>query len=213
MITLKKTACSLLLTVALLIFPTTGALANMYFHDGADGSLEYFITNHDTAAQQYNSSYGDLGIKTAVFLGFATSNYDTFTRDSNANPPFFATGDDHSAFGSTFSYVDGGTPANSFFSRYKKSDGSLRDSSWLGSSRTQAWQLSQDFTITYNGQTLLLKQGDIVVGYEDWGDSDYNDMVVLLTTRESSAVPIPGAVWLLGSGVIGLGIIRRRKQT
>ncbi len=32
-------------------------------------------------------------------------------------------------------------------------------------------------------------------------------------TGETSAVPIPGAVWLLGSGIMGMMAIRRRKET
>ena len=32
-------------------------------------------------------------------------------------------------------------------------------------------------------------------------------------TGETSAVPIPGAVWLLGSGIMGIMAIRRRKET
>jgi len=212
MIALKKTARGLLLVAMLLIFPATGAMANMYFHDSStDGSLEYFIAQNDDQAQLYTGDYSDLDIKTAVFLGYATSNYDTFTRDDSEDSPFFATGD-VSDFGAMFSYDNGDTPADSFFSRYDKTTGEIRDSSPLGSDRTQAWQLSQDFTITYGDRTITLKAGDIVVGYEDWGDYDYNDMVVLLTPRESSAVPIPGAVWLLGSGLLGLVVVVRRRK-
>ncbi len=36
-----------------------------------------------------------------------------------------------------------------------------------------------------------------------WLDHDHNDVV-------AKAVPIPGAVWLLGSGLIGLLGIRRK---
>ena len=41
-------------------------------------------------------------------------------------------------------------------------------------------------------------------------DADYDDMLV---RAEFSAVPVPAAVWLFGSGLLGLiGIARRRKQ-
>lgn len=54
---------------------------------------------------------------------------------------------------------------------------------------------------------------DLVLAYNDnalgTGDGDYDDMLV---RAEFSAVPIPAAVWLFGSGLLGLiGIGRRRK--
>ncbi|MCP3669209.1 MAG: DUF4114 domain-containing protein [Gammaproteobacteria bacterium] len=46
------------------------------------------------------------------------------------------------------------------------------------------------------------------------GDKDHNDMIVHVTSVLSppnvSTVPIPGAVWLLGSGLVGLIGIRRK---
>ena len=41
---------------------------------------------------------------------------------------------------------------------------------------------------------------------------DYGNTATALTTAEISAVPVPAAVWLFGSGLIGLvGIARRKK--
>lgn len=48
-----------------------------------------------------------------------------------------------------------------------------------------------------------------VVGFGDGaGDGDFDDLVVAV---KANPVPIPGAVWLLGSGLLGLVGIRRKK--
>ena len=62
----------------------------------------------------------------------------------------------------------------------------------------------------------IMTDGDmseLVLAYNDnalgTGDADYDDMLV---RAEFSAVPVPAAVWLFGSGLLGLiGIARRRK--
>lgn len=50
--------------------------------------------------------------------------------------------------------------------------------------------------------------GDRLVAFNDaWsGDTDYDDF----NLRARADTPIPGAVWLLGSGLIGLVGLRRR---
>ena len=58
-----------------------------------------------------------------------------------------------------------------------------------------------------NMSELVLAYNDNALGT---GDADYDDMLV---RAEFSAVPVPAAVWLFGSGLLGLiGIARRRKQ-
>ena len=57
---------------------------------------------------------------------------------------------------------------------------------------------------------------ELVLAYNDnlrgTGDSDYDDMLVR-AEFSSAAVPVPAAVWLFGSGLLGLiGMARRRKQ-
>jgi len=65
----------------------------------------------------------------------------------------------------------------------------------------------------------IMTDGDmseLVLAYNDnlrsTGDSDYDDMLVR-AEFSSAAVPVPAAVWLFGSGLLGLiGMARRRKQ-
>ena len=56
----------------------------------------------------------------------------------------------------------------------------------------------------------------VVLGYDDQtveDDNDFNDMLVRADFRPASVVPLPAAVWLFGSGLIGLLAIFRRRQT
>jgi hypothetical protein len=68
-------------------------------------------------------------------------------------------------------------------------------------------------TKTYNGLIFQFTVGsytDYVVAFEDgdscqpYGDQDYNDLVVLLSTNPGGAVPLPPSALLLGSGLLGL---------
>ena len=54
--------------------------------------------------------------------------------------------------------------------------------------------------------------GDYVLAWEDLkhlGDRDYNDLVVRVSGV--SVVPVPAAVWLFGSGLLGLAAAARRR--
>jgi hypothetical protein len=59
---------------------------------------------------------------------------------------------------------------------------------------------------------------DALIAWEDLriaSDHDYQDMVVLLRDIVPSAVPtvpLPAAVWLLGSVLAGLGVVGRRRK-
>ena len=53
--------------------------------------------------------------------------------------------------------------------------------------------------------------GDYVLAWEDLkrlGDRDYNDLVVRVSGV--SPVPVPSALWLFGSGILGLVVVARR---
>jgi hypothetical protein len=69
------------------------------------------------------------------------------------------------------------------------------------------------FTAIGLGSSLIdlgFKLGDV------WVDSDFNELSPQPTLIDGSvqvnAVPIPAAVWLLGSGVVGLVALTRRKK-
>lgn len=57
--------------------------------------------------------------------------------------------------------------------------------------------------------------GDYVLAWEDLvflGDRDYNDLVVRVSGVSTQVVPVPAAVWLFGSGLIGLAAFARRRN-
>lgn len=53
-------------------------------------------------------------------------------------------------------------------------------------------------------------EGDIILAFEDknLGDWDYNDAVVRIT----ASTPEPGTIMLLGFGLLGLGVVARRRK-
>ena len=56
----------------------------------------------------------------------------------------------------------------------------------------------------------LLTAGTIIVGFDDGGagpDDNHDDLILALKSAE---VPLPGALWLLGSGLVGLVGLRRK---
>ena len=57
--------------------------------------------------------------------------------------------------------------------------------------------------------------GDYVLAWEDLkflDDRDYNDLVVRISGVSTiSAVPVPAAAWLFGSGLLGLAAVARRR--
>ncbi|MBU1041659.1 MAG: hypothetical protein KKF77_11230 [Proteobacteria bacterium] len=67
---------------------------------------------------------------------------------------------------------------------------------------TQAWTLSSGLT---------LNAGTLILGLNDDGskDGDFDDFIL---AAKAAPTPVPGAVWLLGSGLLGImGFKRTRK--
>lgn len=70
---------------------------------------------------------------------------------------------------------------------------------------TSAWTLG-------NGKILGI--GTLLLGLNDssTGDKDYDDFI-LAASKSAAPTPVPGAVWLLGSGLLGIMGFKRTRKT
>lgn len=82
----------------------------------------------------------------------------------------------------------------------------------INSGSVQVMELLNPWKV--NGMTL--NAGTLILGLNDKGsgDSDYDDFILAASkTKPSAHTPIPGAIWLLGSGLVGLFGTRRARRT
>jgi len=76
-------------------------------------------------------------------------------------------------------------------------------------SRVAVLQLTQSWTLSSG---LTLNAGTLILGLNDDGskDGDFDDFIL---AAKAAPTPVPGAVWLLGSGLLGImGFKRARKN-
>lgn len=76
-------------------------------------------------------------------------------------------------------------------------------------SRVAVLQLTQAWTVN---RSLTLNAGTLILGLNDDGskDGDFDDFIL---AAKAAPTPVPGAVWLLGSGLLGIMGFKRTRRT
>lgn len=205
----KKGVAALLL--ALLVLGSAGGAMASSFVPTVLGSLD------EAGVQQVQlvDLYGQAGYVTP--LGFES----TRTLDlrevwwDSSSAPLFTNQDIASAFGQS-KYV-----ANYLYLGVADStvSGVPAGGSGIAGNITQNlfYELTKaPLTLQANGLSLTLPVGAIIVFHDEFAtwDKDYNDFVFALsqTAPTVAPTPIPGAVWLLGSGLLGLVGFKRSRR-
>ncbi len=163
-------------------------------------SGQYDITASAYEATQHNYVYDSSNTLLYETGVGNTGNYGTWTTVTDIANLYFET-----------AYTAGGSYVRS--DTYTFANDTTSDPN---TNRFYVIQLVNPITISVNGNTLNLTAGTLLIflndNYNDsiFGpdpdyDTDFDDMVLIATPT-----PIPGALWLLGTGLLGLVGLRRR---
>ncbi|MGE4504190.1 MAG: hypothetical protein AB7D51_02505 [Desulfovibrionaceae bacterium] len=185
-------------TIILTLALVPSAFADVYPFN-IDTFETYLAGNGHGSGASYVEYTGDLsGSWDVTAIAFEAYDHNQFT-DASGNVLFDTA--DTSTFGTWVQGVDLTTAT--WTSVTQDQSFSLLDPAY-----TTVYQLTDDWTVP--GTDMTLAAGTLLIGFNDTGspDSDRDDLILVATP---SATPIPGAAWLLGSGLLGLVGLRRAR--
>ena len=174
--------------------PSDGEMITLYTAAASAGDRVSVDIDSAGSVVTYNSSGQiDTGDLVANLFGFylTSGSGTTYYSDSSKNPD-----------GSTqmLAYQGNGTDLIDAFV--------IGGAPWSTNEYLLAWEDLPSF-VEANGNGLT-PAGAVTCPSSGGGDCDFNDLVVMVESVQP--IPVPAAVWLFGSGLLGLvGIARRRK--
>ncbi len=171
-------------------------------------TLDEFLSHNGASHTEYQGTFS--GNYTATFIGYRASNKNKFFADAGAAGTVFFETDSNASSLSSHSIAGDYFSINAASAHFDDTTDQSPTNVNLGDSQYLSYySLNSDWAYTGNsGVALNFNARDIIVGFGDAsGDNDNLDLVVAL---RANPVPIPGAFWLLGSGLLGLVGIRRR---
>lgn len=212
----------------------TLAAASLAAHADTVSNLSYpnFYTNIGQPVTSTTLTAASTGDVVATFLGAGADGFDTVRLFDRTTNTYFAwmINNHTAAVGQQFT-LGSVTAGDALALEIQNSI--LQDPSgyYLTSGGSPDPVLSSDHTMSTDGYSatyVTALNGGLYVGMEDiprlpvrndpgfvYTDSDYNDLTLNVSNviGSSSAVPEPGSLVLLGSGMLGIvGILRRRRS-
>jgi hypothetical protein len=170
--------------------------ASTYSSPAGNGSSHSFSSNTWSAGDYYQFSVSTTGLKDIALSWDQTS--------SSTGPKDFA-----------LLYSTNGTTFTSFASYSVLSNGGSPNSPWSASTVNPVYSFADDLSsiVGLNNQATLffrlVDQDAVAAGGGTVGTAGTDRVDNVKIT--ANAVPLPAAVWLFGSGLMGLSGIRRRR--
>lgn len=202
-ITTAAKGCAM--AVALSAFAMSASAAPVpYANAGTENLIEYSFTAATT---------GDI---TAFFVGKGGANYvDTLSISINGVPTGISgLNNQTSVYGESFNFGHANAGDTIVFSLYVANI----DRTWSSVKSQNIDGLNHVYSATFAGEQSV--PAGLYVAFEDlkkFEDPDFNyldaQFVITNVTNGTPDVPVPAAAWLMGSGLMGLaGVARRRAR-
>lgn len=193
----KKTLLALALTVLVGITSAGGALASSYYPIEVS-TLSGYLDSNSVSYKNYSGSlWGNYWVTPVAYEAG-----DTISLKNWAGTTLFTNKNMDTEAGS-WKTTD---LAWSYF--YDQTTGKT---TWLVDGfKVPVYQLTKDWTLSSG---LTLSSGTLILGLNDKGSSDCDFDDFILAASKTAPTPVPAAVWLLGSGLLGvMGFNRTRNN-